>query len=151
MARLSAAAALSLASLASIATAQEAFGGIPSLDGFNLDFGDMTPGHRTGLALAVMAGLLGGFVLGRLRRFGWDWRLAWQGPSHTKKDAKKPGHLKAGIEPVSDEDETDPEPEVDPASVRGSPAYQRKIRGKAITLLVLLCVGYYVHTFIHEK
>ena len=133
--------------LVGLASGQEAFGGLPDASGWTLDV-DMTAGDRGVLAVTVMAGLLGGFVLGRLRRFGWDWQLAWAGPNRDQADEKKNKKLRSGIEPVSDEDE---EPEVDPATVRGSPAYQRKIRGKAITLLVMLCVGYYLHVFIQEK
>ena len=56
--------------------------------------------------------------------------------------------MKAGIESVVESDE---EEEVDESNVRGTPAYQRKIRGKAITILVVFISAYYLNNFIKEQ
>ena len=130
---------------ASIVAAQEAFGADVSASW--LDFSsllkELNRDQRLGVFVTVAVGLAVGFVLGRLRRYGWDLGKAWAGKPKFQK-TKRP---RPGIERVSDSDDE----EVDPASIRGTPEYQRRIRGKAITLLVLLISAYYMHNFINQK
>ena len=132
--------------LLSLAAAQEAFGADvanpwPSLNDI---VKDLNRNQKVGVFVVISGGLLVGFALGRLRRYGWDVQKAWRGIE--KKP--KPKRMKAGIESVVESDE---EEEVDESNVRGTPAYQRKIRGKAITILVVFISAYYLNNFIKEQ
>lgn len=132
--------------LLSLAAAQEAFGADvanpwPSLNDI---VKDLNRNQKVGVFVVISGGLLVGFALGRLRRYGWDVQKAWRG----KEKKPRPKRMKAGIESVVESDE---EEEVDESNVRGTPAYQRKIRGKAITILVVFISAYYLNNFIKEQ
>jgi hypothetical protein len=134
---------VALASLLCAADAQEAFGA--DVTAAWLDFGSLMNGltrdQRVGVFLTITIGLSTGFILGRLQRYDWSIRKAWAGrPKALKEKRKRPG-----IETVENDEK------VDPATIRGTPEYQRKIRGKAITLLVVLISTYYLHNFVNEK
>ena len=138
---------LATASLLCAVGAQEAFG--TDVSAAWLDFSslltDLSSSQRVGMFVTIASGLTAGFVFGRLRRYDWDIKKAWAG-KQKRSQVQQIARGRPGIENVSSDDE-----EVDPATVRGTPEYQRKIRGKALTLLVLLISTYYMHGFIDEK
>lgn len=134
---------LAITSLLCAVGAQEAFGA--DVSAAWLDVGSLlkvlTRDQRVGVFITITIGLSAGFLMGRLRRYDWSIRKAWAGKPKALKE-KRP---RPGIEAVESDEE------VDPATIRGTPEYQRKIRGKAITLLVLLISTYYLHSFVNEK